>query len=280
MEVRFSIIIPCFNRADLIERAIKSVLNQTQSLWELIVVDDGSTDHIKAVVDTFPAVSYVYQSNSGVSSARNHGAQLATGEWLIFLDSDDELLPEALQVFHNVICNKTEASVIKAGHLVIPIEGTKRSEKSGAGYIPGSFCITKEIFHQVGGYDERLKFAENTELVFRLQKQKAQITKVNQLVLRYFENASGGSKNLQNMLDSIRLILTEHADYLPPHVKHLYHQNIGVIEIRFGNFEAARRHLWKSWRYKPQNFSTLIRLGIAYMPLLAGTIYPLKTGKQ
>ena len=264
----------------MIGRAIKSVLNQTHAEWELIVVDDGSSDHTKAVVDTFPAVSYVFQSNSGVSSARNQGAKLATGKWLIFLDSDDELLPEALHVFRNEIVENNGASVIKAGHRVIPIEGAKRSEKKGAGYIPGSFCITKDIFHQIGGYDLRLKFAENTELVFRLEKQKAQILKVNQTVLRYFENSSGGSKNLQNTLDSLRIILEKHDDFLSEHVKHLYHQNIGVIEMRFGNFEAARRHLRKSWRCKPQNFSTLIRIGIAYMPFLAHTIYPLRNGSQ
>jgi hypothetical protein len=138
--------------------------------------------------------------------------------------------------------------------------------------------IRKAIFDKVGGYDEALKFAENTELFFRLDQlplKKQYIEKENFI---YHQSPDGGSKNLQNMLDSIRRILAKHDKYLTAHVKHLYHQNVGVIEMRFGRFEPARKHLWKAWKFKPKKISALMRLALAYFPVLARKIYTPEIG--
>lgn len=95
---RISVLIPTYNRAALIARTIDSVLAQSLTPHEVIVVDDGSTDDTAAVVARFaPLVRYVRQSNAGVSRARNHLASLATGEWLAFTDSDDLWHPQKLE---------------------------------------------------------------------------------------------------------------------------------------------------------------------------------------
>lgn len=88
----FTIVIPTYNRAILLPRAIQSVIDQTMSDWELIIVDDGSTDNTKQVVGQYrdPRIKYVYQENQERSAARNRGIQEAKGEWICFLDSDDE----------------------------------------------------------------------------------------------------------------------------------------------------------------------------------------------
>jgi glycosyltransferase involved in cell wall biosynthesis len=97
----FSIILPTYNRAHHLSVAIKSVLEQTISDWELIVVDDGSTDNTEDVVLNFNDVriKYIYQDNSERSAARNKGIELAKGEWLCFLDSDDYYLNNHLESF-------------------------------------------------------------------------------------------------------------------------------------------------------------------------------------
>ena len=84
-----SVIIPVFNREHLLKRAIESVLSQSFMNYELIVVDDGSSDCSYAVANSYEQVQAIQQRNAGVSSARNLGAKHAKGEWLAFLDSDD-----------------------------------------------------------------------------------------------------------------------------------------------------------------------------------------------
>lgn len=97
-----SIVIPTYNRADKIERSIYSVLNQTYTDLELLVVDDGSTDDTRKVVEEIAAhdnrVRYVYQENNGACAARNHGISLAKGEYIAFQDSDDEWRKDKLEI--------------------------------------------------------------------------------------------------------------------------------------------------------------------------------------
>lgn len=96
-----SIIVPLYNKAATIERCIKSVLAQTYDDWELLIIDDGSTDASSEIVDKYSGnekIHYHYKKNGGVSSARNLGIKLAKGEWITYIDADDYFLPEALQI--------------------------------------------------------------------------------------------------------------------------------------------------------------------------------------
>ena len=93
--MNISVVIPTYNRCESLRRALLSVFSQTLLPAEVVVIDDGSTDGTNAMIRTeFPEVIYYRQENLGVSSARNLGIQRTTGDWLAFLDSDDEWLPE------------------------------------------------------------------------------------------------------------------------------------------------------------------------------------------
>ena len=93
-----SVIIPTFNRLNYLERAIKSVLNQTIKVDEIIVVDDGSNDGTSEFIRSkYPNLKYIFQSNRGVSAARNVGIAAAKSNWIAFLDSDDEWMPTKLE---------------------------------------------------------------------------------------------------------------------------------------------------------------------------------------
>lgn len=96
MMPKISVVIPTFNRAETIERAIDSVLNQTYNNFELLVVDDGSTDETEDIISNYPDIKYLKQENSGVASARNLGIKNSTGDYIAFLDSDDEWIPDKL----------------------------------------------------------------------------------------------------------------------------------------------------------------------------------------
>lgn len=91
-------IIPCYNHAQFLAPAIESVPAQTYSNFEIVVADDDSNDNTAEVVKHYPLVRCVYQENAGLSNARNTGLRHSSGEFLVFLDADDRLLPHALEV--------------------------------------------------------------------------------------------------------------------------------------------------------------------------------------
>ena len=111
--IPFSVIVPLYNMEDSVERAIRSVLNQTVQDFEIVVVNDGSTDNgvniVKAIND--PRICLIHQENQGVSAARNCGIAEAKYEWIAFLDADDEWLPEFLETIRRMIEHYPECSL-------------------------------------------------------------------------------------------------------------------------------------------------------------------------
>lgn len=277
MDPRFSVIIPTYNRASTLIRSIRSVLDQTVPAWEIIVVDDGSSDNTWELVAKFPQVRYHYQVNSGVCAARNQGAEIATGDWLIFLDSDDELVNTALERICNFIfINNDNFNLIKGGYRRIKSNEMKDfipTENLSQSFLSGSFAVKKILFDQVGGYDDKLVFSENAEFHHRVLLSDRSIGYLGSVSLIYYESIGGGSKNIRNMIDSLTLILEKHDETLTPHVKHLYHQIIGVNWIRFRNFSKARHHLFQALKYKPTKLSTWCRLFLSCFPLVARRLY-------
>lgn len=177
-----SVIIPTFNRANLLKRALTSVYAQTLAADEVIVVDDGSTDNSETLIHKhFPQAKYFFQENRGVSAARNTGIQQAQGQWLAFLDSDDEWLPEklalqisALQKTAYKICH-TEEIWIRNGVRVNPMHKHKKS----GGWIfkqclplcamsPSSIMIHHDVFQQTGLFDVSLPACEDYDLWLKI----------------------------------------------------------------------------------------------------------------
>lgn len=272
-----SVIIPTFNRANLLNKAIQSVLNQNFENWELIIVDDGSEDHTKKLVKSYLSdkrISYYFQKNKGVSAARNYGATNSKGEWLVFLDSDDELEEVALFSFANAI--SANFHVIVGGIKIISENTINTILPKNVKYlakIPGIFCLKKSTFDAVKGYDEALHFGENTELFHRIRLISKEEIHLNVITVKYHKNPQGGSKNLRNMTDSNLHILNKHRNTLSKNMKHIYHQIVGVNQMRFGNYQEARKHLWMAFMYKPTKVITLIRFILSLTPSVASFFY-------
>jgi glycosyltransferase involved in cell wall biosynthesis len=111
--MRFSVIVPVFNREKYIRQAVDSVLSQDFSSYELIVVDDGSSDHTPDEIRSYGGrLSFIRQENKGPVAARSNGIARATGEYLVFLDSDDILLPHALETYDRIIKGCASPAVI------------------------------------------------------------------------------------------------------------------------------------------------------------------------
>jgi len=178
-----SVIIPTYNRGWIIKEAIDSVLAQDYTEFELIVVDDGSTDHTADVLDSYRNVIKVFsQKNKGVSAARNRGVAEASGKFIAFLDSDDLWLSQKLSVqveFFNqtpdaLIC-QTEEVWIRNGLRVNP----KKRHKKPSGMIfkpslelclvsPSAVMIQRSLFDRVGEFDETLLACEDYDLWLRI----------------------------------------------------------------------------------------------------------------
>lgn len=121
-----SVIIPTFDRARYITNAINSVLSQSFQDFEIIVVDDGSTDNTKEVIRNFyPQVKYIYQDNSGVGAARNTGILASRGEWIAFLDSDDEWMTDYLKYQMEQACRFPEFIMFVTNSFQISVDGNR-----------------------------------------------------------------------------------------------------------------------------------------------------------
>jgi GT2 family glycosyltransferase len=170
---QFSIVIPTLNRAQVLPVAIRSVLAQTDGDFELLVVDDGSTDDTAAVVAAIddPRVRYLPQPQTGVCAARNAGAAAARGRFLVFLDSDDELLPNALQSMRALAARDALDVVLAPRVQVTPDRRDWRTlvpEKLG--FVPGAFALTADLYAAASGYDEQLRYGENTDFGWRVRR--------------------------------------------------------------------------------------------------------------
>jgi len=186
-----SVVIPTYNRAYCLGYAIDSVLNQTYKNYEIIVVDDGSTDETKNIVEQYgDKVTYLSQQNAGVSAARNKGIKYSNGEWVAFLDSDDEWMPEKLTKQLNHINNNpcigmhvTNATVSMRGESVsgFSISKNRNLALSGdvvvakpmllvmdVGFFTPSYLVKRDFLHDVGLFDEQMSLYEDRDLFLRL----------------------------------------------------------------------------------------------------------------
>lgn len=177
-----SVIVPTYNRLKLLPRALKSVELQHYSDWELIVVDDGSDDGTPEWLRGYKArwkhpqpLEIISIVNQGISSARNVGASFATSEWLAFLDSDDEWLPEKLQIQSQL---RDQFQLIHSEEIWIRngvrVNSLAKHAKGGGNQFlrcvdlccigPSTVLMHQPLFAELGGFDERFPVCEDYEL--------------------------------------------------------------------------------------------------------------------
>ena len=199
----FSVIIPTYNRSKAVVKAIESVLKQTYTNFELLVIDDGSTDDTSIVMKTLSEqdnrIVYVFQENQERSAARNNGVALAKGEFICFLDSDDALLPNHLLELAKAIDSKNKATALyhvngelrnaeKATQITFPEHMANENKLEyvlSTAIIPTSFvCISKEILEK-HRFNTDLHVGEDRELWSRIVTEYPIILSNQQTVVQY-----------------------------------------------------------------------------------------------
>lgn len=209
-DLKLSVIIPLYNKADSIYRTIKSVLTQSFTDFELIIVNDGSTDHSRNVVTQIqdPRIKLINQDNKGVSAARNRGAKEAEGEWLMFLDADDIIYPESIRNLF-ILKDKLPEAIIYCGNYITYYNEQKEIEAcnlDSSGYINdpfkyrwfkmwnirlGSFIMKKDYFDVVNGFDQTLTKGE--DVLFTDSLQNFTIAYTSQIIMKYDREQSDWS---------------------------------------------------------------------------------------
>lgn len=184
---RVSVIIPAYNRADLIEETIESVLNQTYDDFEIIIVDDGSTDSTSEVVRRFNGpIRYLYQGNRGRSCARNKGFEISSGDYICFLDSDDVLNPRMLELQVSLLDSNTDLGFVYSDYQFInrarellPKPEVFRTHPLRRGRIcrfliyfdfifPSTVLARRDCLNKAGLFDPSLDPAEDLDWVLRM----------------------------------------------------------------------------------------------------------------
>ncbi len=283
MEV--SVIIPTYNRAHLIKRAIQSVLNQTYQDFEIIVVDDGSTDNTEEEVKNLnnQKIRYIrHNENKGAAVARNTGIKAARAEFIAFQDSDDEWssnkLKRQMEVFKNA---PLEVGVVYTGswqirnnkRIYLPLFTGKKREgniykelfEGRITGIPTPLAIVKkECFNQVGMFEERFSPLEDGELWLRISKYYEFKYIKEPLVTRYY-TPNSISTDLNAYIEARNLILEKHFEEFRKNKESLarYFFNIGARLCSSGKTALGRRYFLKAIKTFPLDAKPLLTMLIS-----------------
>jgi len=253
----FSVIVPTYNRAFILERCINSILAQEYVSFEIIVVDDGSTDNTKDVVCQYmdSRINYFFQENSGVSVARNQGSKLAKGDYLVFLDSDDYVNDIWLKDFFTLLQhNLTDVVICKS-------KITEDFKNDSSSFLAGTFAINKNVFYDIGMYDENLKFGENTELNWRINFNNCRIETIAKSNITYDVTHSEGGSNSQNKVDFFYYVTEKHKDIIQKKRKwaQLLYKIAGVNCFQLGRKKEGVKLIWLGYFKKPLHIKSLGR---------------------
>jgi glycosyltransferase involved in cell wall biosynthesis len=293
------VIVPTYNRADTLITTLQSVREQSFTDVEVLVIDDGSTDETRARVEALhlPRLIYEWQANAGPSVARNRGAELATGEFLAFLDTDDVVHADWLATFDTMI-RAYGSELVSCGadftrdRAVLKSTAPRRLGPGAGGVIAffraGCFTVRRDRFDAVGGFDPVLWFSEVSELGMRIGQSLSgranAVTHVTRSLVSVELPAGDGlggrstsnSYSDQRRLETAEYILEKHAAVMErtPTLRQTYLRVAGVASARLGSYRSARRYFLKAWGARPRAGRELARAAATAVPGLRTRLWP------
>lgn len=219
--MRFSVIVPLYNKEPYVEKALRSILGQTFYDFELVIVNDGSKDNSLAVAEKVLAgignARIINQENSGVSTARNNGVSASKGEYICFLDADDWWEPMFLEEMSKLVDEYPDAGIYGTGYTIInehkrrtrvaPIGVDEGFEKGYINYCQvyaktlamplctGAVCIPRRIFDGLGGFKANLKLGEDFDLWIRIAL-KYKVVFLNKSLSNYNQDVDGANRGV------------------------------------------------------------------------------------
>ncbi|BAI62003.1 putative glycosyltransferase [Methanocella paludicola SANAE] len=220
-----SIIIPAYNQQEYIQSALSSVIDQTLKDWEAIIVNDGSTDNTDIIAQEFikkdSRFNYIYQDNKGLSEARNTGLKLAKGKYVVFLDSDDILDTQMLELTTGYLEKHVNIDIVNGAWDQIDDNGKAISRRFGPiirkNYLYDlmltnlfpvhSLLIKKAVFDYCGFFDVALNSHEDWDMWLRALSNGYKMGYLNHLIAHYRIHPQSMTKNKQRMINSTCQVL-------------------------------------------------------------------------
>ncbi len=262
-----TVVIPTFNRAAIVVRAIRSVLGQTCQDWELIVVDDGSTDGTEQAVKGLSdnRIKYIrHDRNRGGGAARNTGIRSAQGEYVAFLDSDDEWLPEKLQKELEVFRTSDPAvGLVYTGKIMLDETGRvleiRMPTKSGWVYealLDANFIgscsratVKKQALERVAGFDETLVAHQDWDLWLKVAR-VSRIAFVPDCLVKRHMGSDQITGSLRRICEGREQILQKYRSEMKPRT---LARQLAVVALMLFNYDPrrARAMAWEGLRLRP-----------------------------
>lgn len=223
-----TVIMPAYNAGSYIGKAIASVLAQTRQDWELIIVNDGSTDHTASIAAscTDPRIHYLEQENLGPASARNRGIREATGQYLAFLDADDIWAPEFLNVMVSALSSFGHTSYVCCGSGFIDDSGAIHPRMQlprtlsmswvddlihNHSHLPHTVLCRRAQVNELGGFDSAIYGTEDWDLWLRLEKKWGMPIAVQKILAFYRLHGNSISTNPERMLENLTRVIEKHV---------------------------------------------------------------------
>ncbi|UOQ81423.1 glycosyltransferase family 2 protein [Hymenobacter sp. 5414T-23] len=215
-----SIIITCYNYGHFLAEAIESALQQTYQYKEVVLVDDGSTDNTREVALRYPGVKYIYQHNQGLSAARNTGIRSSKGQYLVFLDADDWLLPNALSIGVPYLRHHPQAAFVAGSHKRVYTDGQKEEDKP-LSYAPNPYYRLLSLGNYIGmisavmftrwalsafHFDTSLRNCEDYDLYLNLTR-RYPIVQHQHSIAAYRIHRASMSADIDKMLIGVQKVL-------------------------------------------------------------------------
>lgn len=267
--VRISIILPTYNRAHIITNAVKSVLAQSISDWELLIIDDGSVDNTQAVIKTYldrdGRIKYWFKENGGVSSARNCGMKMAKGEYIAFLDSDDTWTSEKLEKQLSVFNTDLEYGLVYTGIRFIDTHTGKDRLKyaTEAGYVateevaynliggPSRVMIKTRCITECGDFDEQFLALEDWDMWIRIT-QKFKVGVVADACVNYIEHSDSLTYDVEKNISGYKLLWQKHHILeRGSWIQSIHYRRLGHKLCYGGSMIDGREYLLKAARARP-----------------------------
>lgn len=288
---RVSVIIPVYNGARTLDRALKSVFEQTFADYEIVICDDGSTDDTPAVLAKYgDRVRVVRQANRGLPAARNAAVAASRGELLALIDHDDEWLPQKLELAVSAMTADAGAALLYSDMIVVNEAGEEfRRSQIGPDtahaptmdemltriwpITPSTVVMRRDAFDRAGGFCEQLISAEDIHFWLLMREQGHFIYLPERLVRftygQLFPKVLNRDIGPTAIVELIRARYGNRADGLVKNfIRHRVRMiaNAGVIEMSRGNMAGARRCFMRVLKYDPRHAKSYLRIARTFLP--------------